>query len=40
MLHGDINPLTTAFVVDAKIENLNGKPAVYRIMKLHEYFEV
>jgi hypothetical protein len=40
MLHGDINPLTTAYVVDAKIENINGKPAVYRIMKLHEYFDV
>lgn len=40
MLHGDINPLTTAFVIDVKIENLNGKPAIYRIMKLHEYFDI
>jgi len=40
MLHSDNNPLKTAFVVDAKIENINGKPAVYRILNLHEYFDI
>jgi hypothetical protein len=40
MLHSDNNPLKTAFVVDAKIENINGKPAVYRIIKLHDFFDI
>lgn len=40
MLHSDINPFNTAFVVDLKIQNIKGIPRVYRILKLHEYFEI
>ena len=40
MLHSDTNPFTTAFEVDAKILNVNGRPAIYKITKLHEYFEI
>ncbi len=40
MLHSDINPFTTAFVVDVMILNINGKPSIYKIFKLHEYFEL
>jgi hypothetical protein len=39
MLHGDDNPLTTAYVVDVKIEFLGEKP-VYRVLRLHETFEM
>lgn len=40
MLHSDINPFTTAFVVDVKIINVNGKPTIYKIIHLHEYFDI
>ncbi len=40
MLHSDINPFTTAFIVDVKILNVNDKPAIYKILRLHEYFDV
>lgn len=40
MLHSDINPFTTAFVVDVKILNINGKPSIYKITNFHEHFEI
>lgn len=40
MLHSDLNPFNTAFVVDVKIQNIQGVPRVYKILKLHEYFEI
>lgn len=39
MLHGD-NPFTTAFVVDAKQQNVNGKLVAYKIISLHESFDI
>lgn len=40
MLHGDLNPFTTAYVVDVKIQNVQEKPVAYKIIKLHRYFEI
>lgn len=40
ILHSDINPLKTAYVVDVKIETINEKPSIYRVIKLHEYFDL
>lgn len=40
ILHGSDNPLHNAFIVDVKIQNANGKPAAYTILKLHESFEI
>lgn len=40
MLHGETNPLDTAYVVDVSIENIKGKPAIYKIHKFHEYFDL
>lgn len=41
MLHNnDINPLNTAFVVDVKIQSIQGVPKIYKVLKLHEYFEI
>lgn len=40
MLHSDINPLKTAYVVDARVETIQGKPSIYRILALHEYFDL
>ncbi|MFZ1523310.1 MAG: hypothetical protein WAT22_00740, partial [Saprospiraceae bacterium] len=40
ILHSDVNPLKTAFLVDIKIEAINEKTIIYRIIKLHEYFDL
>lgn len=40
ILHSDINPLKTAYLVDVKVETINEKPSIYRIIKLHEYFDL
>lgn len=40
MLHGDLNPFNTAYVVDVKIQTVQEKPAAYKVVKLHEYFEI
>lgn len=40
ILHSDLNPLKTAYLVDMKVETINGKPSIYRILQLHEYFEI
>ena len=39
MLHGE-NPFTTAFVVDIKMMYANHKVVAYKIMALHEQFEI
>ncbi len=39
ILHGE-NPFTTVFVVDVKLQNVNGKLAAFKIVKLHETFEL
>lgn len=39
MLHGE-NPFTTVFVVDVKMQTVNGKLAAFKVVKLHETFEV
>jgi len=40
MLHSDINPFNTAFVVDVKIQTIQDKPAAYKIVNLHNYFDI
>lgn len=39
MLHGE-NPFTTVFVVDVKLQNVGGKLVAYKVVKLHESFEI
>lgn len=39
MLHGE-NPFTTVFVVDVKLQNVGGKLVAYKVVKLHETFEI
>ena len=40
MLHGDLNPFNTAYVVDVKIQTIQEKPAAYKIIRLHESFDI
>lgn len=40
MLHGDLNPFNTAYVVDVKIQTIQDKPAAYKVVKLHDYFDI
>ncbi len=40
MLYGSENPLTTAYVVDVKVETSQDRPVAYRVMKLHEKFDI
>jgi len=39
MLHGD-NPFTTVFVVDVKMQYVNGKLVAYKVVNLHDTFEI
>jgi hypothetical protein len=38
MLNIDGNPFHFAYVVDVKVETIEGKPAVYKIINVHESF--
>jgi hypothetical protein len=40
ILHGENNPLKTAFVVDATIETVNQKPVAFKVYRLHESFSI
>ena len=40
MLHSDINPFNVAYVVDVKIQTIQEKPAAYKIVKLHNHFDL
>ncbi len=40
ILHGDINPFNTAYVVDVKIQTIHDKPVAYKVVKLHDYFDI
>lgn len=40
ILQAEINPLKSIFVVDTKIINVDKKPTIYKILKLHESFEM
>jgi hypothetical protein len=40
ILQAEINPLKSIFIVDVKIINVDKKPAIYKILKLHESFEI
>ncbi len=40
LIHGEINPFRTAYIVDVKVMTVQEKPTVYKIMKLHEHFEI
>lgn len=39
MLHKE-NPFTTVFVVDVKLQHVNGKIAAYKVIKLHSTFDI
>ena len=36
MLHSDVNPFNTAYVVDVKIMTVREQPVAYKVVKLHE----
>jgi hypothetical protein len=40
IFQSEINPLKSIFIVDVKIINVDQKPTIYKIMKLHESFEI
>jgi hypothetical protein len=40
ILQAEINPLKSIFIVDVKIINVDKKPTIYKILKLHESFEI
>lgn len=40
MLRGNINPFNTVYVVDIRLQNVRGKLAAYKVVKLHETFEI
>lgn len=40
MLYDDINPLKSAYVVDVKVQTVGGKIAAYKIVNMHESFEL
>jgi hypothetical protein len=40
MLLGNMNPFKSVFIVDLKIQTVHGQPAVYKILKFHESFEI
>lgn len=40
ILKGVINPLTTAFVVDVKVETVKDKIAAYKVISLHDTFPI
>jgi hypothetical protein len=39
LLSTDPNPFKVAFVVDVAVETISGKPALYKVLNLHEWFE-
>ncbi len=39
MLATDPNPFKLAFVVDVSVDTVGGKPALYKVLHLHEWFE-
>lgn len=39
MLHSDLNPFNTVYVVDVKIQTVQDEPKAYKIMKLHNHFD-
>lgn len=39
ILLNDENPLKSAYIVDAVVETINGRPALYKITHLHERFD-
>lgn len=39
MLATDPNPFKLAFVVDVSVDTVSGKPALYKVLHLHEWFE-
>jgi len=40
MLHKDYNPNETVYVVDVKLQTVSGKLVAYKVVKLHETFEI
>ncbi|MDR4518939.1 MAG: hypothetical protein MRK00_16335 [Nitrosomonas sp.] len=39
MLFDEAHPFNKAFIVDVAVETINGKPALYKIIKLHDVFD-
>lgn len=39
MLLGTENPFTHAYIVDVSVETVRGKPALYRILNVHDKVE-
>lgn len=39
MLSTDPNPFKLAFVVDVAVETIGGKPALYKVLNMHEWFD-
>ena len=39
ILSASENPFTMAYVVDVAVETIRGKPALYRILEMHDVFE-
>jgi hypothetical protein len=39
MVLGEVNPFKEAYVVDVVVETINGRPALYKIVRLHERFD-
>lgn len=40
MLYSNNIPFNTAFDVDVTIQTIQDKPAAYKIVKLHNYFDI
>ncbi len=40
ILQSETNPLKSIFIVDVKIITIDNKPAIFKILKLHEKFEI
>lgn len=40
ILHSNLNPFNTVYVVDVKIQTVQEVPVAYKVIKLHEHFEI
>ena len=39
VVHSDENPFTSAYIVDVQVETIRGRPALYKVLRIHEKFE-
>jgi hypothetical protein len=40
ILHSDINPFNTVYVVDINIQTIQDRPVAYKIVRLHDHFDI